>query len=80
MVDHTAESVKSVIAGIEETDENLTSRAGLAAVSRYIRKVGAARMLAEQFSFLKKNKKGLSLAAFFHQVICFFFDGTNLSV
>jgi len=80
MVDHTGESVKSVIAGIEETDENLTSRAGLAAVSRYIRKVGAARMLAEQFSFLKKNKKGLSLAAFFHQVICFFFDGTNLSV
>jgi len=80
MVKESAGSVKSIIDGIEKTDENLTSRAGLVPVSRYIRKTGIADILAGQFAFLKKNNKGLRLVSFFHQVLCFFFDGTKFSL
>jgi hypothetical protein len=46
-------------------------------VSRYLDSVGITTLLAEKFSFLKKNGKGTTVKSFFHQLICFFFDGTD---
>lgn len=74
----TADSVKTRIDACETTDDTLTGRAGLALVSRYLRATGITELLAERFSFLKKSRKGAGLTAMFHQILCYFFDGTDL--
>jgi len=78
MVRQKSRSVKSTIDDFQTTDEKLSSRAGLATVSRYLEATTITSILAGRFSFLKKNAKGASLKSVFHQLICFFFDGTGL--
>ncbi len=47
-------------------------------MSRYLHTTGIADLLAARFSFLKRSRKGAPLAALFHHILCFFFDGTDL--
>ncbi len=64
--------VKCRITHIGKTNDNLTDRAGLIIISRYIRSLGVPAILAEKFSFIKRSSKGTSLISLFHQLICFF--------
>jgi hypothetical protein len=70
-------SVKSTITRFQTSTEKFSGRAGLSLISRYLESIGITDRLASQFSFLKKNGKGTTLKSFFHQIICFFFDGTD---
>jgi len=70
--------VKCSIDRIEVTDACLTGRAGLALISKYLKAVGIEKILSGMFPFLKKSAKGTPLVSIFHQLLCFFFDGTSL--
>ena len=78
MVPAKTNSVKSRIDACETTSDNLTGRAGLTFVSRYLEATGVTTLLAHRFSFLRKSRKGAPLGSLFHQILCFFFDGTDL--
>jgi len=78
MVRQNSRSVKSKITDFQTTNEQFSGRAGLAPVSRYLDAVGITGILAKRFTFLKKNAKGTALNSIFHQIICYFFDGTDL--
>ena len=71
-------AVKHSIDKVEVTEACLTGRAGLALVSKYVKAIGIEKILTGIFSFLKKSSKGTSLTSIFHQLLCFFFDGTSL--
>lgn len=77
MIIENAADVNTKIDAIEITDDCLTGRAGMAGFSRYLRSIEITNILARIFSFLKKNKKGTGLRSMFHQLICYFFDGTS---
>lgn len=68
--------VKHKIDRIEVTNDCLSSRAGLSLVARYIKSTRICHILKEVFSFVKKSAKGAGLISLFHQLICFFFDGS----
>jgi hypothetical protein len=70
--------IKCSIDKIEVTDACLTGRAGLALISKYLKAVGIEKILSGLFSFLKRSSKGTPLVSIFHQLLCFFFDGTSL--
>jgi len=80
MVNEKVAGVKATIDEIDTTDDCLSSRAGLALVSRYIQNIGIIKLLADRFSFVKKSKKGTGLQSIFHQLLCFFLDGTSFSL
>lgn len=77
MVRQDAAPVKSKIDDFGVTSDCLSGRAGLSLVSRYLDGIGITRMLTLWFPSLKKNGKGTPLRSLFHQIICFFFDGTD---
>ena len=66
------------ISHVESTSETLTDRAGLILFSRYLIQIGILDLLGNQFSRLRRSLKGLPIAQLFHQVLCFFADGSNL--
>lgn len=78
MVRQNPEYVKHKIDYFEATEEKFSSRSGLLLLSRYIQSIGITSLLAERFSFLKKNGKGTPLWSIFHQLLLFFIDGTDL--
>ena len=78
MMKQKSRSVKSTLDDFQTTHERFSSRVGLAPVSRYLEATKITSILASQFSFLKKHAKGTPLKSVFHQLICFFFDGTDL--
>lgn len=78
MVAPKSDSVKTQIDAVETTSDKLTGRAGLALVSRYLEATGITVLLAHRFAFLRKSRKGLPLTSIFHQILCFFVDGTDL--
>ena len=80
MVTEKAAVVKAEIDKIETTDECLSGRAGLSLISRYIKNSGILSILRKQFAFLRKNKKGATIQSIFHQLLCYFFDGTNFKL
>lgn len=65
---------------IETTSETLTARAGLALFSRYLRSLGLLSELERLFGALRKSEKGLPIPVLFHQIFCFFLDGTSFSL
>ncbi|MBI9102519.1 MAG: IS1380 family transposase [Spirochaetales bacterium] len=73
----SASSIKTRISRIEITDENLTGRAGLCFLSRYIRDTEIVKILEQRFTNLRKSSKGNPLSSVFHQVLCFFINGDN---
>ncbi|MEJ2628132.1 MAG: IS1380 family transposase [bacterium] len=70
-------NVKHKIDRIGTTTDCLASRAGLSLISKYITSTRISTILSDVFSFLRKSSKGTRLSSLFHQLICFFFDGTN---
>ena len=69
--------VNNKISKIETTDDCLSSRAGLTLITRYIKSTRICYILSNLFSFIRKSSKGAGLYFLFHQLICFFFDGSN---
>jgi len=65
---------------VETTGETLTSRAGLVLFSRYLRNLGLFSVLERLFGSMRKSEKGLPIPVLFHQIICFFLDGTRFSL
>ena len=63
-----AVAVKQSIDGIELTDACLSGRAGLALISKYLKAIGIAELLATTFQFLKKSSKGTPLLSMFLSV------------
>jgi hypothetical protein len=51
---------------IETTTETLTSRAGLALFSRYLRNLGLFSVLERLFGSMRKSEKGLPIPVLFH--------------
>ena len=77
MMGQSGANVKHSIDKIEITEACLTGRAGLTLISKYLKAIGIEKVLSGLFSFLKKSSKGTPLGSIFHQVLCFFFDGTS---
>ena len=71
MTENVAE-IKSRITNIDITDENLTGRADLSFISRYLRATKIPELLGKKFSYLRKSSKGLNLLSLFHQILIFF--------
>ena len=65
---------------VETTTETLTGRAGLALFSRYVRNLELFSVLERLFGSLRKSEKGLPILVLFHQLFCFFLDGTDFSL
>ena len=68
---------KAVIHRAQTTDDTLTGRAGLALFSRYLRGTDLLTHLDRLFGSIRKNGKGQPVSELFHQVLCFFVDGTS---
>ncbi len=65
------------IYGIEVTDDQLTSRAGLSAFVRYLDSINVLSSFEKLFRMIRKNKKSQPLTCIFKQIICFLADGTS---
>jgi len=65
---------------LETTTDRLTGRAGISLFSRYLRELGIFPFLERLFGSIRKSSKGLPVPLLFHQLFCFFLDGTNLSL
>ena len=63
--------------GVEVTSDTLTGRGGLALFSRYVRNLEILPHLDRLFGSMRKSSKGLPVATLFHQLFCFFLDGTS---
>ncbi len=72
-----ADSGSSASHRIGITDDNLTSRAGLAPFVRYLSSIGIYPHLERLFGGLRRNRKGWSIPEIFKQLFCFFADGTS---
>lgn len=59
------------------TSDTLTGRGGLALFSRYVRGTGLLVELGRLFGSIRKSGKGQPIGELFHQVFCFFLDGTS---
>lgn len=66
-----------VFDAVEITSDTLTGRGGLALFSRYLRSIDLFPHLDRLFGSLRKSSKGLAVTALFHQLFCFFLDGTS---
>ena len=62
---------------VEITSDTLTGRGGLALFSRYVRSIEIFPHLDRLFGSVRKSSKGLAVTALFHQLFCFFLDGTS---
>jgi len=67
----------SSIAGIEVTDDRLTSRAGLALFARYLDRSGLSWFLNRWLGPVRKSAKGASASECLRQVLLFLVDGTS---
>jgi len=66
-----------VFDAVEITSDTLTGRAGLALFSRYLYSIDLFPHLDRLFGSLRKSSKGLPVTTLFHQLFCFFLDGTS---
>jgi hypothetical protein len=65
------------LAGIEITDDTLTSRAGLSLFARYLDGVGIGWFINRWLGPLRKSNKGLPAVECMRQVLLFLVDGTS---
>lgn len=66
-----------VIHHIEETNDMITGRGGLAFFARYIEAIGIKADFSRMFGSMRKNKKGILITDLLKQFLCFFVDGTS---
>ena len=62
---------------VEITSDTLTGRGGLVLFSRYVRNLELFDHIDRLFGSLRKSSKGLPVTVLFHQLFCFFLDGTS---
>ena len=65
------------ISKVETTSDTLTSRGGLSIFSRYLDQTCIFDLLEKTFGSVRKSNKGLEVWNLFHQLVCFFVDGTS---
>jgi len=65
---------------VEISDLELTGRAGMNSVLKFLENSNIINILSEKFSGFEKSSKGLSVYEFFKQIACFFFNGDNLRI
>lgn len=65
---------------IDTTPNCLSSRSGLAFFPPYLKQVGILDRLNRTFGSIRKIDRGLQIREAFKQFICFFVDGTDLSL
>ena len=63
--------------GVEITSDTLTGRGGLVLFSRYVRNLELFGDIDRLFGSMRKSSKGLPVTVLFHQLFCFFLDGTS---
>lgn len=69
--------LSSPLRKVESTTDTLASRGGLSVFSRYVEQTGILDLLEARFGHLRKSSKGTAVWNLFHQMICFFADGTS---
>jgi hypothetical protein len=62
---------------LEVTKDTLTSRGGLALFVRYLHAIGVPEELGRRFGSIRRSGKGQPVSVLFHQLLCFFMDGTS---
>jgi hypothetical protein len=77
MFAETKADVKAKINAIEISYDCLTVRTRLVGFSRYLETIEITNILVRIFSFLRKSKKVIGIRSIFHQLLCYFFDGTS---
>ena len=68
------------IKSVEETNDCLTSRAGLAPYANFLNGTKVSETLGELLAHLRMNKKGIALNDVFFQLFLFFADGSHQSL
>jgi hypothetical protein len=70
-------SSKPLIHKVEQTADTITSRGGLVLFSRYVRGIGVLNKLDDLFGSIRRSAKGQPIGDLFHQLFCWFLDGTS---
>jgi len=65
---------------VETTSDTLTGRGGLAPFVQYLLSSKIVDFCAAGFAGFRKNRKGITVHEIIKQILCFFMDGTNLSI
>jgi len=73
----TSKNGNARINRVATTAECLADRGGLALFARYLTSIEIAPLWERWFGSLRKNRKGLTVIELFHQLVCFFADGTS---
>ncbi len=68
---------KEKITKVEVTGDTITGRGGMALFVRYLSSINIYAILFEQFSDIRRSKKGQAVWNIFKQIFCFFYDGTS---
>ena len=68
---------KEKITKVEVTGDTLTGRGGLALFVRYLSSINIYALLLEQFSGIRRSRKGEPVWNIFKQIFCYFYDGTS---
>jgi hypothetical protein len=77
MITSAQDPRKSIIDDVQLTSDTLTARGGLALFARYLRGMDLLPELERVFGSMRRSRKGLPISVLFHQLICFFVDGTS---
>jgi hypothetical protein len=77
MITSPERSGKVIIDRVDRTSDTLSGRGGLALFSRYVRGTGLLPRLDDLFGSIRKIAKGLPVGELFHQLFCWFLDGTS---
>jgi len=65
---------------VETTSDTLTGRGGLAPFVQYLLSRKIVDLCAAGFFGFRRNSKGITVHEMIKQILCFFMDGTNLSI
>lgn len=68
------------IQSIGITNDNLTGRAGLAFIWKYIKNINIVKLLSDIFKEIRKSRKGREIEQIIKQLLCFFIDGSKFSI
>lgn len=77
MITSATRAVKPLIQDVGVTSDTLTGRGGLTLFSRYLRCTGLLPVLERLFGSIRRSGKGQPIGELFHQLFCFFLDGTS---
>jgi hypothetical protein len=79
-MEKTTDNVNQKINQIDVTNDTITSRGGMAFISRYIENIGILQILYNFFQGIRKRSSGTPIITVFKQLLCFFIDGTSFAL